>query len=143
MEVVETAAGRRVLGVGTVLGKGSKERLVIIDEPTVRLIGCYLDGRHDSNCALFLSNRGTRISNRNLQALLYRWCSRLGVPRLHVHMLRHTYAQTLVDNGISSIALKELLGHDSFSTTQGYFQVRPAQLCASYFAAMEKPPERS
>jgi integrase/recombinase XerC len=139
----EPPDGIRVLGLGTTIGKGGKVRIFLVDEATLEILAEYLADRGDDNkCPLFLSNRGVRIGKRNLQNILERWCKRLGLNRLHIHMTRHTYAQSLADSGISSIVLKELMGHSSFTTNQQYFQVNRHQLSASYFAAMERVSRR-
>ncbi len=127
----------RVLGSGSVIGKGNKERAFLTDLPTLQVLGDYLRTRQDSCNALFISNRGMRVSRREIQYILERWCKRLGLPPVHIHSLRHTYATRLANAGLPSITLKDLMGHASFNTTQGYFKIKRQKLSADYFAAME------
>ena len=127
----------RVLGLATVTGKGNKERLVLVDRPTLEVIGAYLRSRRDDIDALFISNRRQRLSRREMQHIFRKWCRRLSLPDYHIHQLRHSYAERLANAGIRSIVLKELMGHASFNTTQGYFRIKRQRLAAEYFAAME------
>src|SRR5664279_1959949 len=91
----------------------------------------------DSNPALFLSSRRQRISCRNVQDIVNRWCQKLGVSHIHVHQLRHSFATRNVNSGMSAAVLQELMGHSSLSTTQRYFRVQPDRLSREYFAVME------
>jgi site-specific recombinase XerC len=127
----------RVLGMGTVVGKGGKQRMFLLDAAALETLGEYLRTRHDNCAALFTSNRGLRLSCREIQYIFTKACERLGLPRLHIHQLRHSYAERLANAGIPSIVLKELMGHASFSTTQGYFRIKRQKLATEYFAAME------
>jgi site-specific recombinase XerD len=127
----------RVLGVGVVVGKGDKERTFLIDSRTLEIVVQYLRSRRDSCPALFVSNRRQRLSRREIQHIFKKWCRRLNLPDYHVHQTRHSYAQVLASAGIPSIVLKELMGHASFDTTQGYFRIKRQRLATEYFAAME------
>ena len=109
----------RVLGSGSVIGKGNKERVFLTDFPTLQVLGDYLRTRHDTCNALFISNRRIRLSRREIQYVLERWCKRLALPPFFCHALRHTYATRLANAGLPSITLKDLMGHASFDTTQG------------------------
>ncbi len=127
----------RVLGIGTVIGKGNKERIFLIDRPTLEVVVQYLRTRSDAYPPLFVSNRRQRLSRREIQHIFKKWCRRLNLPAYKVHQTRHSYAERLANAGIPSIVLKELMGHASFSTTQGYFRIKRPRLTAEYFAAME------
>ena len=128
----------RSLGTGHVRGKGGKIRQFFIDEDTFNLVRTYLRVRgHHDNPALFLSNRMTRLSRRNIQYILDRWCRRLGIPHAHIHALRHTFATNAVNNGMSSLVLQELMAHSSLTVTQRYFSIRPERVATEYFAVQE------
>ena len=77
------------------------------------------------------------MSVRAIQDTLAKLCVRLGAPHINVHRLRHTYATRLANANISSIVLKELMGHQSFTTTQRYFKLADKTLARGYFSAME------
>lgn len=128
----------RVLGVGEVVGKGSKRRVILVDEKCLDLLKIYLQARgRDNHPALFLSERKKRMSCRAIQYVLERWCSKLNIARAHVHQLRHTFATRMANAGMPSIVLKDLMGHTSFTTTQRYFRIRPERLAREYFGAQE------
>jgi integrase/recombinase XerC len=116
-----------------VLGKGAKQRIVPIGTKAVEAIKAYLAGRSRSlpvrtvrnedfeANALFLLKNGKRLTPR----MVYHIVSKAfeGIPdmeRAHPHMLRHTTATHLLDNGADLRAVKEILGHESLRTTQRY-----------------------
>jgi site-specific recombinase XerC len=90
--------------------------------------------RTDDNPAFFLSERKGLISARAIQYTLSTWCQKLGLPHIHPHQLRRSYATRLAD----AVQLKEdLMGHNDFNTTLGYFKIRAEKIAQGYFAAME------
>jgi integrase/recombinase XerC len=81
-----------VVGFGRVIGKGNKERRFVVDEDANSALKDYLRERgRDSEPALFISERGTRLSCRSIQDVLHRHCKRLNITRLHIHQLRHSH----------------------------------------------------
>jgi site-specific recombinase XerD len=127
-----------VLGVGEVVGKGNKRRTFYVDESTITACAAYLIRREDRNEALFLSERKQRMSVRAIQYTLDSWCRKLGTEHINVHRLRHSFATRLANSNISSLVLKDLMGHASFSTTARYFKLTDTTLALGYFSAMEK-----
>jgi site-specific recombinase XerD len=126
------------LGEGEVLGKGNKRRRFVVALEAVTALAQYLQTRTSlTEPAMFLSERGSRLSGRAVQHLVHKWCVKLGVGRIHVHQLRHSFATRMVNAGMSSAVLRDLMGHSSFTTTQRYFRIRPERLATEYFAAME------
>jgi site-specific recombinase XerC len=123
--------------VGTVVGKGSKLRTFYVDSSTLPLLAEYLASRSDDNEALFLSERQQRISPRAVQYTLTSWCKKLGLPHLHPHRLRHSFASRLANAHIDHLQLKELMGHSDFNTTLGYFRILEQRTAQGYHAAME------
>ena len=79
-------------------------------------------GRGDTTeKALFLSNRGTRISRRNVQKRLAAWGLKLGVAeKIYPHKIRHSFATHLLESSQDLRAVQELLGHENIGTTQIY-----------------------
>ncbi len=126
-------------GKGEVIGKGRKRRQFLIGPAALDALRDYLKESRmkDTNTALFLSGRGKRISSRAVQGVLDRWCKRLGIPHIHPHQLRHSFATRSVNAGMSSAVLQEILGHKNLSTSQRYFRVKPERLAREYHAAME------
>jgi site-specific recombinase XerC len=124
-------------GTGTVMGKGSKPRRFYFDAVTAEAIGAYLSTRTDTNSALFISERGTRLSIRAIQYTVGEWCRRLQLPHINVHALRHSFASRLANAQIDSRVLQTLMGHSHFDTTTKYFRLTDQTTSREYYAAME------
>jgi len=109
-------------------GKGKKERLVPLTSSARTALERYLPRRAevrisepDDGRALLLSRKGRRLSRRSIQRLVRRALDRAAIAQdLSVHSLRHTFATHLLDAGADLLAVKELLGHVSLSTTRIY-----------------------
>ena len=133
----------------TVTGKGSKQRVIYLNEACREAIKTYIVARgrnatkhgdtiKDKN-ALFLSNRNTRISNKTVQWIVNKYLEKsgLGEKGYSVHKLRHTAATLMYDQGgVDVRVLKEILGHEQLNTTQIYTHVSDKQI----EQAMEKNP---
>jgi integrase/recombinase XerC len=131
-----------------VMGKGAKQRTVPIGRMAKSAIAKYVEVRPSfgrgkrtklaapPTTALFLSNRGARISARQVQLAVHRYGA-LGAGRadLHPHALRHTCATHMLEGGADLRAIQEMLGHASLATTQRYTHVSLDQLMKVYDAA--------
>ena len=110
-----------------VTGKGSKERSIYLNKASKEAIDNYLKLRPDSqDKALFLSNRLTRISNRQIQRIVEKYVKKAGLDpnKYTVHKLRHTAATLMYQYGGADIrSLQEILGHESVTTTQIYTHI--------------------
>ncbi|MFC1846709.1 site-specific tyrosine recombinase/integron integrase [Chloroflexota bacterium] len=126
-----------------VLGKGSKERVVLIGQPANMALSQYLgEGRrlllgdkadHD---ALFLNNKGGRLSERMSQKLLIKYARIAAIEkRVYPHLLRHTFATHMLDGGADLRVVQELLGHSNLSTTQIYTHVTQSHARKVYLSA--------
>lgn len=105
-------------------GKGKKDRVVIIDKGTANLIKFYISKRKDKNTALFVNQRGKRITDRYIQILVKKYAKKAGIKKkVTPHTLRHTFATHLLQNKANIMVIKDLLGHASLSTTQIYTHV--------------------
>ena len=120
-----------------VIGKGNKERTIYLNKACINSINEYLKVRpntkikHDSNDALFLSERRERISNRTVQYTVEKELRKAGLDtkKYSTHKLRHTAATLMYKYGNVDIrALQELLGHESISTTEIYTHVDNEQV---------------
>jgi site-specific recombinase XerC len=127
----------RVLGTGEVIGKRLKKRRFYIDVDAVDSLADYLATRRDSHPALFLSERKRRMSKRCVEDTLARWCRKLGIPHVHPHQLRHSYATRLANANIDSMVLKTLMGHEDLRTTARYVKLYDHTIARQYYAAME------
>jgi integrase/recombinase XerC len=124
-----------------VLGKGSKERLVPITGSAKRAIGRYLPRRLELGAASFAPDRealllnpaGKRLSGRSIQTIVRRFLDDAAPgDRLSAHALRHSFATHLLDAGADLMAVKELLGHVSLSSTQVYTHTSKERLRQVY-----------
>lgn len=125
-----------------VRGKGDKERVVPIVENLRREIKQYV-ARFSTEkiCknpekALFLSKRGERISRSDVQRSVARLLRECGVHgKVSPHVLRHTFATHLLNEGADLREIQELMGHSSLRATQVYTHNNIAQLQRAYFGA--------
>ncbi|MFC1958648.1 tyrosine recombinase XerC [Chloroflexota bacterium] len=125
-----------------VLGKGSKERMVLMGEPATRVIIDYLNGGRlellgdKRSSAVFLNRYGGRLTERSVQSILEEYAQKAGIgKKVHPHMLRHTFATHLLDGGADLRVVQELLGHASLSSTQVYTHVSKSQAKKVYLSA--------
>jgi integrase/recombinase XerC/integrase/recombinase XerD len=112
-----------------IVGKGRKERMVFIGakafsalEAYMRIREQYIDTRDpDATNALFLNNRGRRITVRGVFYIIRKYSATLALPKkISPHTFRHTFATHILDHGADIRVVQELLGHASLSTTQVY-----------------------
>ena len=131
-----------------VTGKGDKQRLVPIGRLASQAIELWLGpaGRtnfapdiwagRDQQMAVFLNRRGGRLSRQGIWGVVRKHGLAAGVAdRLTPHVLRHSCATHMLDNGADIRTVQELLGHGSISTTQLYTKVSTDLLVRSYRAA--------
>ena len=126
----------------TVTGKGNKTRIVPVGSKALDAMNawdrvrelCPRRGQQAiDTSALFLSERGTRISARSVQERLKRQMLRAGIPgNLSPHMLRHSFASHLLESSGDLRAVQELLGHQDISTTQIYTHLDFQHLARTY-----------
>lgn len=126
-----------------VLGKGAKERVVLIGEPAAGALGNYLArgrpvllGEKGGEEALFLNRNGERFTGREVQKMLGEYADKAGITkRVHPHLLRHTFATHLLDGGADLRVVQELLGHANLASTQIYTHVTRSQARKVYLSA--------
>ncbi|MFT3990940.1 MAG: tyrosine-type recombinase/integrase [Luteolibacter sp.] len=119
-----------------VLGKGAKERIVPIGGPALNAIQRYRQSAAITHGPLFLSIRGTRITQQAIDLLLKKYLKLSSIPfKISPHKLRHSFATHLLDAGADLRSVQSLLGHSSLSTTQIYTHVTKERLKHAYDSA--------
>ncbi|WP_086981874.1 tyrosine recombinase XerC [Vibrio aphrogenes] len=108
-----------------VIGKGNKERKAPFSGQAKQWLGHWLKVRsslaNEAEPALFVSQRGSRISHRNVQKRMEEWGIKQGVSsHISPHKLRHSFATHMLESSGNLRAVQELLGHENISTTQIY-----------------------
>ena len=128
------------LGIVRVVGKGSKERIVPIGDVALKALRGYADKQRQKwnracrgENAVFLNNRGERITTRSAARIVEKHLKQAGIPvKMGPHGLRHSFASHMLNSGADLRVIQELLGHVSLSTTQRYTHLNLEQLTAVY-----------
>jgi integrase/recombinase XerD len=114
-------------GLILVQGKGKKERIVPFGKRAERLLYGYLDTARGTlqkmkrSASLFLNFRGETLSRKGLWRMINGYAKRSGITKhIKPHILRHSFATHLIQNGADLRIVQELLGHSDISTTQIY-----------------------
>lgn len=123
-----------------VTGKGNRERIVPVGRKALSAVGRWLDRRGQmasaGETALFVNQRGQRLSNRGIQYRIDHWARKSGLGRhVHPHMLRHSFASHLLESSGDLRSVQEMLGHADISTTQIYTHLDFQHLAKVYDAA--------
>ena len=126
-------------GVARVLGKGRKQRLAALGSYAVKALEAYLGApdrphpRRTNPDAVFLGQKGTRLTTRSLERIVARHVLGAGIRRHATpHTLRHSFATHLLDRGADLRSVQELLGHAHLVTTQIYTHVSVERLREVY-----------
>ena len=123
-----------------IIGKGSKKRIIYLNDACMSAYEAYMkvrpvDGvRAQDKYALFLSSRKQRISREMVQKTVYHYLEKIGLDSqgYSVHKLRHTAATLMYQHGNVDIrVLKDVLGHESLSTTEIYTHLDSSQIEAA------------
>jgi len=119
-------------------GKGRKDRVIPLSDKVIELIKEYLKWREekfkDKNIekeALFLNKSGKRISTVSLEKIVRNLGKKVGI-KVTCHMLRHSFATHMLENGADIRVIQEILGHEKLSTTQIYTKVTTKYLKEIY-----------
>ncbi|MEG1271082.1 MAG: tyrosine-type recombinase/integrase [Ruthenibacterium sp.] len=103
-------------------GKGNKQRTVPIGANMRRLLSRYLRRRPPLSDAdfVFVTSTGIHIQDATIKQLFRKLKTRCDIPRLHAHLLRHTFASCYLENGGNVFSLQQILGHTSLEMTRRY-----------------------
>ncbi|OYW40817.1 MAG: tyrosine recombinase XerC [Hydrogenophilales bacterium 12-61-10] len=133
-------------GEAQVTGKGRKTRIVPVGQQALTALAAWLQQRQprDNTPALFLNQRGTRLSPRSIQLRLQRWAMQAGLSQhVHPHLLRHAFATHVLQSSGDLRAVQEMLGHASISTTQVYTHLDWQHLAKVYDQAHPRARKKS
>jgi site-specific recombinase XerD len=123
-----------------ILGKGNKVRIVPIGDKSIIILNEYLsDKKLSSKDPLLVDNNGNRIYRRMVFKIVNEYLTRVSdLEKKSPHILRHSAATHMLDNGADLRAVKEILGHENLSTTQIYTHVSIERLKSAYKKAHPK-----
>ncbi len=125
----------------TVLGKGNKMRVVPIGGKSVPVLNNYILTRDilDFKAPLFVTEKNQRIYPRYVHRLVSKYLGKVSeIKKKSPHILRHSAATHMLDNGADLRAVKEILGHENLSTTQIYTHISVERLKSTYKKAHPK-----
>ena len=133
-----------------VLGKGNKTRIVPVGKKAIQAIRDWMIYRSElkasketSTHAIFLNNKGNRISARSIQLRLEKLCLQRGIPSINPHMLRHSFASHVLESSGDLRAVQEMLGHSDIGTTQIYTKLDFQHLSKVYDKAHPRAKKRT
>jgi len=121
----------------SIIGKGSKMRVVFISDSAKKSLQEYLNKRTDIDPALFIRTNkigfkkedDLRLTSRSVQRIVKYYAKKAGIIKdVHPHTFRHSFATDLLSNGADIRSVQAMLGHSSITTTQIYTHVTNQQL---------------
>lgn len=125
-----------------VLGKGNKERFVMLYDEAVNILKSYCETARlnlikGEDCGyLFVNRLGQKMTPRGVESVLKEMGNHMRPPKsIYPHILRHSFATHLLDGGADLRSIQELLGHDSIEATQIYTHLSTQSLRESFYKA--------
>lgn len=122
-----------------VMGKGSKERIVPINDYAIKYLKEYIDNyrpelvKNEINNYIFLNNHGRMLTRQGIFKMIKNYAALKNIKKtIGPHTLRHTFATHLLENGADLRVIQELLGHSDISTTQIYTHLTKEALHNEY-----------
>ena len=104
-------------------GKGDKDRVVWVDRTTVEVLDRWKAIRPRSDW-FFCTLDGRQLDDSHIRHMVARRGRKAGIEvRCHPHMLRHSYASELLEDGYSIVEVQKLLGHEDLETTSLYLHL--------------------
>jgi len=136
-------------GTVTVLGKGSKQRVIPVGQYAWEAIEDYQFslkikfGERDRNEALFVGKNGDPLRPNGIRLRVKKAIKAIAeLKKMSPHVLRHTFATHLLNAGADLMALKDLLGHENLSTTQVYTHVQVDKMKKAFQKAHPRAGEK-
>lgn len=128
------------MGFVRVTGKGHKERIIPLNQTAIKHIEMYIQNARaklfkpgGDNDALFINQAGKRLTRQGIAKLLKQHAKKAGITKeMTPHLMRHSFATHLIENGADLRAVQEMLGHSDITTTQIYTHVGKKRLKEVY-----------
>lgn len=128
------------MGFVRVFGKGGKERIIPLGKGAIRACESYLggargqlQGKYPKTDAFFINQRGKRLTRQGCWKLIKEHAAKANIQKeMTPHILRHSFATHLIENGADLRAVQEMLGHADISTTQIYTHISKTRLSEVY-----------
>ena len=141
-ELIELDLGdvHLTMGFVRVFGKGGKERIIPLGRGAIEAVNRYIQqaryellGKAPTTDALFISRRGKRLTRQGCWKIIKQHAETANIQQnLTPHVLRHSFATHLIENGADLRAVQEMLGHSDISTTQIYTHISKTRLSEVY-----------
>lgn len=126
-----------------ILGKGNKERIVYFGEYAREILDLYLSKRKDKCEYLFINNHGTKLTSRGISYILNKTIDKTSLnTKISPHMIRHSFATHMLNEGCDLLTVQELLGHESLRATQVYTHITNDRLKDVYLKTHPRNRER-
>ena len=107
-----------------ILGKGNKERIVYFGSYAREILDLYLEYKDGNNEYLFVNSKGERLTARGVRYIINEITKKASLnTKVSPHMLRHSFATHMLNEGCDLLSVQELLGHESLRATQVYTHV--------------------
>ncbi len=138
LKVIDLDLNQKIVRVK---GKGSKTRIVPVGDKSIKIINDYLKTRTTlaPDAPLLVNKTGEAIYPRYVHRVVNKYLSKVtDIKKKSPHVLRHSAATHMLDNGADLRAVKEILGHENLSTTQIYTHVSIERLKRAYKKAHPK-----
>ena len=121
------------------IGKGNKQRYVPVNDIALSCIYSYIKDirsnlkRKENDRLLFLGYKGKKLTRQYVFLLIKELCSRAGIKKVvSPHVIRHSFATHLLENGADLRAVQEMLGHSNIVTTQIYTHISSSRIFSVY-----------
>jgi tyrosine recombinase XerC len=129
-----------ISGAAKVRGKGKKERITLIGREAQKALRNYMENKQAAGGgdrgAFFLNKRGGRLTDRSVRRIIDKYVKKCSIEqKISPHLIRHSFATHLLNNGADLRSVQELLGHKNLSTTQIYTHLGSKKIKEMYTKA--------
>ena len=132
-----------------ITGKGNKERIVYFGDYAKKYLSLYInEARYEllngnTNNYLLINNKGSELTSRGVELIVNEVVKKAALKHnISPHVLRHTFATDMLNNGADLKSVQELLGHESLSTTQIYTHITNERLRSVYLHTFPRQSEK-